>query len=184
MIIVNSTIPRFSDPVSLPIGQWIFRWDFSSERCIPGPDGLEYIFGGAWGGEIIFATVYEGTGGTSIDLTNCPIVALDVPYVANWTLNCPEMYPTYSGATACDSKLDAAQVSSISAALQMSTVSPTASSTGYASVATGTWSSSSGPSSSISPISPTHTNAVGKSQPEWSKLGAVAFGAGLGAVLF
>lgn len=150
--------------------------------CLPESDGIVEITHGTWGGSIDFTTVYEGGGGTSVDLTNCPIAALDVSYVGNWLWSCPQIgNATYSGATVCDSKLDAAQASSISAVLQMSTVSATASWTGSTSGTTGIGSHSSGTSSSIPP---TGTNAVGRPRVEGLLLGAIAFLAGLGAMIF
>jgi hypothetical protein len=116
------------------------------------------------------------SGGTTPDLTVCPIVALEVPYVANTTgTNCPSIgNPTTSYASVCDAKLSDAEASSVSAAISAGTYTSAGSPTGSSSDATATPSTSS---------NPTHSNAAGKEQFGSTLLSAIAGIAGLGVAL-
>lgn len=183
-IVLNSTLSQDTIPAdqfALPAGQWTLAWSYSSGECLPEGDDTVDITNGAWGGSIDFTTVYEGNGGASPDLTGCPIVALEVPYVGNWTWNCPQIgNPTTSYAAACDAKLNDAQASSISSELSISTASPTSSATGLSSGATKTGSVPSGSSSSTNSA---HANIARKEEFGSILLSAAAGIAGLGTAL-
>jgi len=179
-IIVNSTLsqdPIAADRFTLPAGQWTLAWSYSSGECIPeGIDSIE-ITHGTWGASIDFTTV--DSGGTAPDLTICPIVALEVPYVANSTgTNCPSIgIPTTSYASVCDAKLSDAEASSVSAEVSAGTYTSAGSPTGSPSDTTAT------PSASSSGTNPTHRNAAEKEQFGSILLSAVAGIAGLGVAL-
>jgi len=140
-IVVNSTLtqdPINEDEFPLTAGKWTLAWSYKVPHCVPVSDDLANETLGDWVGSINFTTVDEGSGGTSPDLTNCPIVALEVPIVGNWT-GCAEIGdPTSSYAAACDAKLDEVQASSISSQLSISTGSVTSSTTAFPSFATET----------------------------------------------
>lgn len=123
-IIVNSTALNgvFGD-ASLPAGTWNLTWDFISSDCTKSSSGEELIGSADIGGSLFFTTV--ASGGDPVDLTAaCPHLAVQIPYVANWT-GCPEIgNPDSVGkGNPCAVKLDDAQASSISAELGWTTVS-------------------------------------------------------------
>ena len=184
-ILVNSTLsqdPIPQDQFVLPAGQWTLGWSYGSQECLPVGSDTEEFTSGGWGGSIDFTTVDEGSGGTPPDLTVCPIVALEVPYVGNWSTNCPAIgNPTTSYAAACGIKLDEVQASSISAELAISTASATGSATVFSTGATETGSSPTGGSSASA--TPTHTNVAGKEQLGSVLLSVAAGFAGVGAAL-
>jgi hypothetical protein len=128
-IIVNSTLsqdPIAADQFQLPAGEWTLGWTYSCQECEPSGVNNLNIQTGSWSGTIDFATVAAASGGTAPDLTICPLVALQIPYVANWT-TCPQIgEPTSSSTSACDMKLSEAQASSVSAEVASgATMAPT-----------------------------------------------------------
>jgi hypothetical protein len=176
-IVVNSTnFPDIGRPDNLPAGKWNLSWSYDSTICTPyGGDVLEIGSGIPIQGSIGF-TVEDG--GASPDFTsNCPILAGHFGIVANWS-GCPQL-GTPGTANPCGAKIDAAQASSISAVLALST--PTTSGTGGSS-ANGVTSTSI-TSTSTASTSQKATNIAGREQLGSGLLEAAAVIVGLRILL-
>lgn len=193
-VVVGSTVfPFVSNPFSA--GKWTLGWSYESSICTQDGDILQIGSGVPAQGSISFTV--EG-GGASPDFTSsCPISAGQIDIVANWT-GCPQL-GTPGTSNPCGAKIDAAQASSISAALAQTTSTSTSSATGgsLASGATGTLtmsgSSASGATSTLmmsgssasgaTSTSTTSANIAGREQLGSGLLGAAAAIAGLGILL-
>jgi hypothetical protein len=186
-IVVNST--RFVSAPELPsvvvnnpllaAGKWTLSWSYESSICTPYGDILEIGSGVPAQGSISFTV--EG-GGASPDFTSsCPILAGQIDIVANWT-GCPQV-GTPGTSNPCGAKIDAAQASSISAVLALSTSTSSATGGSLVSGATGTLTMSGSSASSATSTSTTSANIAGREQLGSGLLGVAAGIAGFGILL-
>jgi hypothetical protein len=184
-IVANSTrFPSIAE--KLPAGKWTLAWSYGSRTCTQDGDYVDINLVEQLAQGSISFTV-EG-GGASPDFTSgCPILAGQVGMTAD-LLGCPQI-GTPNASNPCGAKVDAAQASSISAVLSLST--PTSSATGgsLASGATGILTMSGSSASGSTSTSTTSasmtstTNIAGREQLRSGLLGAAAGIAGLGILL-
>jgi hypothetical protein len=186
-ILVNSTrFPGIANPQALPAGKWTLGWSYGSTICTKDGDSLDIGPGNEAQGSVNFTV--EG-GGASPDFTSsCPTKVGQFDIVANWT-GCPQIGPPGTTSNPCGAKIDAAQASSISAVLALSTQTSSATGGPLAGGATGTLTMSGSPASGAASTSTTSasitstTNIAGRKQLRSELLGAVAGVAGLGILL-
>ena len=131
---MNSTRFPSIQNIQLPAGKWTLGWSYESSVCTPDGDILNIGSGVAAQGSITFTVESDGA---SPDFTSsCPTLAGQIDVVANWT-GCPQL-GTPGPSNPCGAKIDAAQASSISTILALSTSTSSATAGSLASGATGT----------------------------------------------